>query len=70
VLEILNGTDEEARKLLLTIHPVAALAETREQLHQRPLEQTPTDNDALAAWEAAAEVLQREPTIKNPNHVS
>jgi hypothetical protein len=56
-------TDEEARKLLLTIDPLAALAETREQLHQRLLEQTPTDSDALAAaWEAAAaEVLEREP---------
>jgi hypothetical protein len=39
------------------------MAETREQLHQRLLEMTPTDNDALAAaWEAAAaEVLKRDP---------
>jgi len=62
-VEILDVTEEEARKLLLTIDPLAALAETQEQLHQRLLEQTPTDNNALAAaWEAAAkEVLQREP---------
>src|SRR5262252_1222526 len=62
-VEVLDVTEEEARKLLLTIHPLAALAETQEQLHQRLLEQTPTDDDALAAaWEAAAaEVLQREP---------
>src|SRR5713226_8167282 len=62
-VEILDVTDDEARKLLLTIDPLAALAETQEQLHQRLLEQTPTDNDALAAaWEsAAAEVLDREP---------
>jgi hypothetical protein len=62
-VEILDVTEEEARKLLLTIDPLAALAETQEQLHQRLLEQTPTDNDALAAaWEAAAaEVLNREP---------
>src|SRR6516164_41987 len=62
-VEILDVTEEEACKLLLTIDPLAALAETQEQLHQRLLEQTPTDNDALAAaWEAAAaEVLNREP---------
>jgi hypothetical protein len=62
-VEILDVTQEEARKLLLTIDPLAALTETQEQLHQRLLEQTPTDSDALvAAWEAAAaEVLQREP---------
>src|SRR5262245_26421315 len=62
-VEILDVTEEEARKLLLTIDPLAALAETQEQLHQRLLEQTPTDNDALAAaWgAAAAEVLEREP---------
>src|SRR5262249_25149189 len=61
-VEILDLTEEEARKVLLTIDPLAALAETQEQLHQRPIEQTPTDNEALAAaWEAAAaEVLQRE----------
>src|SRR5262252_961284 len=62
-VEILDVTEDEARKLLLTIDPLAALAETQEQLHQRLLEMTPTDNDALAAaWEtAAAEVLQRDP---------
>ena len=62
-VEILDVNEEEARKLLLTIDPLAALAETQEQLHQRLLEQTPTDNNALAAaWEAAAaEVLQRKP---------
>src|SRR6516162_5425730 len=52
-VEILDVNEEEARKLLLTIDPLAALAETQEQLHQRLLEQTPTDSDALAAaWEA------------------
>jgi hypothetical protein len=62
-VEILDVTEEEARKLLLTIDPLAALAETQEQLHQRLLEQTPTDsNDLAAAWEAAAaQVLEREP---------
>ena len=62
-VEILDVTEEEARKVLLTIDPLAALAETQEQLHQRLLEQTPTDNNALAAaWEAAAkQVLEREP---------
>src|SRR5712692_10780077 len=62
-VEILDVTDDEARKLLLTIDPLAALAETQQQLQDRLLDQTPTDSDALAlAWQsAAAEVLDREP---------
>ena len=65
-VEILDVTEEEARKLLLTIDPLAALAETQEQLHQRLLDQTPTDNNSLAAaWEAVAtEVLQGEPETR------
>lgn len=56
-------TEKEAGKLLLIIDPLAALAETQEQLHQRLLEQTPTDSNALAAaWEAAAaELLKGRP---------
>ena len=67
-VEILDVTEEEARKLLLTIDPLAALAETQEQLHQRLLEMTPTDSNALAvAWQsAAAEVLEREPDRLGP----
>jgi hypothetical protein len=69
-VEVLDVIDDEARKLLLTIDPLAALAETQEQLQLRVLEQTPTDSDALAAgWQSApAEVLEREPErlVANP----
>src|SRR5207245_4464785 len=55
-VEILDVTEEEARALLLSIDPLAALAETQEQLHRRLLEITPTDSEELAAaWQATAE---------------
>jgi hypothetical protein len=48
-------TEEEARALLLSIDPLAQLAETQEQLRDRLLELTPTDSEELrAAWEEAA----------------
>src|SRR5271163_4776423 len=54
-VEILDVTDAEARALLLSIDPLAALAENQSQLHERLLELTPTINpDLRAAWEAAA----------------
>jgi hypothetical protein len=46
-VEVLDVTDEEARKLLLTIDPLAALAEQQEQLRERAI-LAPT---ALAAVE-------------------
>jgi hypothetical protein len=62
-VEVLDVSDEEARQLLLSIDPLAALAETQDQLHQRLLEITPTDVAELeAAWRAEAEaVLEAEP---------
>jgi hypothetical protein len=52
-VEILDVTDEEARALLLSIDPLAALAETQSQLHDRLLELTPPISpDLQAAWEA------------------
>ncbi len=54
-VEILDVTDEEARALLLSIDPLAALAETQEQIHRRLLELTPSPSEELqAAWRAAA----------------
>jgi hypothetical protein len=54
-VEILDVNDDEARALLLSIDPLAALAQTQEQVHQRLLELTPTDSEALAAvWQATA----------------
>src|SRR5262245_31872972 len=56
-VEVLDVTDDEARALLLSIDPLAALAETQEQLHQRLLEMTPAASaDLEAAWRTAAEV--------------
>ena len=53
-VEILDVNDDEARALLLSIDPLAALAQTQEQLRDRLLELTPTSNaDLEAAWEAA-----------------
>jgi hypothetical protein len=54
-VEVLDVSDEEARALLLSIDPLAALAQTQEQLHDRLLELTPADSAELrAAWESAA----------------
>ena len=55
-VEILDVTDEEARTLLLTIDPLAALAQTQEQIHRRLLELAPPVPEELrAAWQAQAE---------------
>src|SRR6266436_2553646 len=55
-VEVLDVNDEEARALLLSIDPLAALAQTQSQLHARLLELTPvTDPDLHAAWQSAAE---------------
>src|SRR5438270_3053731 len=54
-VEILDVNDDEARALLLSIDPLAALAQTQEQLHQRLLELTPAASPELeAAWQEAA----------------
>jgi hypothetical protein len=54
-VEVLDVNDDEARALLLSIDPLAALAQTQEQLRDRLLELTPvSDADLQAAWEAAA----------------
>jgi hypothetical protein len=55
-VEVLDVNDEEARTLLLSIDPLAALAETQQQLHDRLVTLTPTTSPELqAAWQAAAE---------------
>src|SRR5947209_7421972 len=51
-VEVLDVTDEEARALLLNIDPLATLAETQAQLHQRLLELTPVQSPELQHfWE-------------------
>jgi hypothetical protein len=61
-VEILDVTDADARALLLSIDPLAALAETQAQVHQRLLNLTPTVSpDLKAAWRAAAEACLAAP---------
>src|SRR4029434_4746183 len=64
-VEVLDVSEEEARTLLLSIDPLAALSQTQEQLHQRLLELAPPVPEELReAWRAAAEAtvpLPREP---------
>jgi hypothetical protein len=57
-VEVLDITEEEARVLLLSLDPLAALAETETQLRARLEELTPVDSPALkAAWSAAAQTV-------------
>jgi hypothetical protein len=57
-VEILDVTEDEARKLLLTIDPLAALAQTQEQIHDRLKEITPIDDAELEAlWQGEADKL-------------
>jgi hypothetical protein len=54
-VEVLDVNDEEARALLLSIDPLAALAQTQEQLHKRLMELTPADTEELRTiWEESA----------------
>jgi hypothetical protein len=60
-VEILDVNDDEARALLLSIDPLAALAVTQEQLHQRLLELTPAVSPELeAAWQEGVRAAQEK----------
>ena len=55
-VEILDVNDEEARQLLLSIDPLAALAETQAQLYDHLMSLTPTDSSELEAlWNATVD---------------
>jgi hypothetical protein len=55
-VEVLDVTEDEARALLLSIDPLAALAEAQEQIHARLLEVAPVVPEELqAVWRAEAE---------------
>jgi hypothetical protein len=55
-VEVLDVSEEEARALLLSIDPLAALAERQEQIHRRLLEVAPpVPEEVQAAWRAEAE---------------
>jgi hypothetical protein len=60
-VEILDVTDADARALLLSLDPLAALAETQTQLYQRLLELTPVQSpELLDFWQGAAEAAAEE----------
>jgi hypothetical protein len=61
-VEILDVTDEEARVLLLSIDPLAALARTQQELQTRLMELTPTVSPELRRlWESAAATALGDP---------
>jgi hypothetical protein len=66
-VEVLDVTGEEARALLLSIDPLAALAETQEQLHRRLREMPPTSSPELQAiWQACANAVPTPPDEPPP----
>jgi hypothetical protein len=61
-VEVLDVSDDEARTLLLSLDPLAALAETQTQLRDRLRELAPPVPEELqAAWQAAAEASLASP---------
>ncbi len=61
-VEVLNVTEDEARTLLLSIDPLAALAETQQQLRDRLQELVPEVPEELRlAWEATARAALESP---------
>jgi hypothetical protein len=56
-VEVLDVNEEEARALLLSIDPLALLAQTQTQLHERLRELTPASPELEAAWRQAAEAV-------------
>ena len=66
-VEILDVNDDEAWMLLLSIDPLASLADTQNQIRDRFMELTPAPTAEIeAAWRAAAEasldkLAEREP---------
>jgi hypothetical protein len=70
-VEILDVNDEEARALLLSIDPLAELAEHKEHIHERLMELTPPPSEDLEAlWSLARQTidtaLEKEPAPKEP----
>ena len=70
-VEVLDVTEDEARTLLLSIDPLAALAQTQEQLRDRLLELAPAVPDELrAAWEETARAAVERPVKALPAGIS
>jgi hypothetical protein len=66
-VELLDVTEEEARKLLLTVDPLAGLAEADQEVLAELVAATPTDSEVLEAfWKSLAPELEapgEEPPI-------
>jgi hypothetical protein len=61
-VEVLDVTDDEARVLLLSIDPLAELAQEQEQLRQRLTEMVPRVPPELEeAWQAVAQACLEQP---------
>jgi hypothetical protein len=67
-VEVLDVTEEEARTLLLSIDPLAALAETQAQFCDRLQELAPpVPEDLRLAWEATArDAVETPPSHRRP----
>jgi hypothetical protein len=63
-VEVLDLSDAEARTLLLSIDPLAALAETNVEAHARLRELTPSRSAAInALWDAAQHSLAQAKAV-------
>jgi hypothetical protein len=66
-VEVLDLTDDEARALLLSMDPLAALAETDLAAHSKLREQTPAASEALKAlWQYTEELGRRTQARPQP----
>jgi hypothetical protein len=60
VVEVLDVTEDEARQLLLTLDPLAALAHTNHDVHRQLLEKTRSQSETLQAlWKQTRQVQAR-----------
>lgn len=69
-VEVLDVNDAEARTLLLSIDPLATLAQTQAEIHERLLELTPAESSELAAaWQRTGDTGERGQTDWESNGV-
>lgn len=69
-VELLNVTEEEANKLLLTIDPICALAQTDHEAHDRVRALARTDSTALNdLWTATANDFKVLSDLRQPTPV-
>jgi hypothetical protein len=70
-VEILDVNEDEARILLLSIDPLAAVADCNPALHDRLVELTPTDSEALRTlWDGAESAAEEAQALHEPQSSS